>query len=280
MRLQVGCEMAIYDVNGNELVVDGSNGSYGRYISSINHRGYQTVAPENTIPAFKLSKSMGFDAVESDVRFTSDGVPVMLHNASINNTARNADGSTISETVNIANITYEQALEYDFGIWKSSTYAGTTIPTFDEFIALCKNICLQPYIELKTGTQAQIEGLVDIVHMHGMQREVTWASLTKTYLNYVAAYDEYARIDWFVSSISASDITYAQGLQNGKREVVIGTGLNDGDEIIQSAVDAGITLECGLIANNAQALALKAPMRAAMSNSIVTGKVLYDTNIN
>lgn len=271
--------MGVYDVNGNDITPVSSE-TFGTFIRSIAHRGYQTVAPENTIPAFQLAKQMGFDCCESDVRFTSDNVPVMLHNASINNTARNSDGTSISGTVNIASITYEQALTYDFGIWKSSTYAGTKIPTFDEFIALCKNIKLHPYIELKAGTQAQIRSLVDIVRWHGMQNEVTWASQIKQLLNYVAAYDDYARLDYFVSSISAESISYAQSLLNNKREVVIGTGLNDSDETLQSVVDEGITLECGLIATNEQALALKAPMRAAMSNKIVTSKVLYDANIN
>lgn len=268
--------MSVYDINGNEIALN----EYGRYIRSINHRGYQTIAPENTIPAFKLSKKMGFDCVESDVRFTSDGVAVMLHNASINNTARNADGTSISGTVNIASITYEQALTYDFGIWKSSDYAGTKIPTFEQFISLCKNIGLHPYIELKVGTQAQIEGLVDIVHSYGMEHEVTWASLTQTLLNYVANYDDDAELDWFTSALTNSDITYASGLLNGKRTVIIGTGLNDSDSIIQSAVDAGIVMNCGLIASDAQALALNKAMRGAMSNSIVTAKVLYDASID
>lgn len=273
--------MAIYDYEGNEVPISAdSQASYGRYIRSINHRGYQTVAPENTIPAFKLSKQMGFDCVESDVRFTSDNVPVMIHNASINSTARNADGTSISGTVNIASITYEQALTYDFGIWKSSKYAGTKIPTFEQFIALCKNIGLHPYIELKTGTQAQIEGLVDIVHSYGMENEVTWASLTQSLLNYVKNYDDYAELDWFTSALSSSDITYATGLMNGKRTVIIGTGLNDSDSIIQTAVDAGIVMNCGLIESNTQALNLHKSMRGAMSNSIVTGKVLYEANVN
>lgn len=272
--------MAVYDINGDSLIVTSDVEDYGKYIRSINHRGYQTVAPENTLPAFKLSKQMGFDCVESDVRFTSDGVAVMIHNASINNTARNADGTSLSSTINIASITYETALTYDFGIWKSSEYAGTKIPTFEEFISLCKNIGLHPYIELKVGTQAQIEGLVDIVHSYGMEHDVTWASLTQSLLNYVASYDEYAEIDWFTSALTSSDITYATSLLNGKRTVIIGTGLNDSDSIIQTAIDAGIVMNCGLIATNAQALALHKSMRGAMSNAIVTGKVLYEANID
>ena len=263
----------IYNYHGEEIPID----TFGRYIKSINHRGYQTIAPENTLPAFKLSKEKGFDCVESDVRFTSDGIPVMLHNASINATARNIDGSQIQSTVNIADIQYDRVLRYDFGIWKSSKYKGTKIPTFEEFLWLCKIIGLHPYIELKTGTQAQLEGLVDIVHKYGMQKHVTWASLIKTYLNYVANYDDKARLDWFTSAITNDDVTFATSLMNGKREVVIGTGLTNDETILQSAINSGITMECGLIANEAQALAIHPCMQGAMSDSIVASKVLYDS---
>ena len=93
-------------------------------VRSINHRGWYS-APENTIPAYKASKQNGFSIVECDVRFTSDGIPVLLHDATINRTARNADGTTISETISIGSITYSEALEYDFGIYKNAQYAGT-----------------------------------------------------------------------------------------------------------------------------------------------------------
>ena len=47
-------------------------------VKSINHRGYSVGAPENTLPAFTMSKKMGFNFVEADVTFTKDGVPDLL----------------------------------------------------------------------------------------------------------------------------------------------------------------------------------------------------------
>jgi len=40
----------------------------------------------------------------------------------------------------IADITLATALTYDFGIYKSSTYTGTKIPTFEQFIILCYEV--------------------------------------------------------------------------------------------------------------------------------------------
>ena len=44
-------------------------------VRSIAHRGVSAYAPENTLPAFRLAKELGFSCVETDIQFTSDGVP-------------------------------------------------------------------------------------------------------------------------------------------------------------------------------------------------------------
>jgi glycerophosphoryl diester phosphodiesterase len=45
----------------------------------VAHRGVATVYPENTIPAFLSAIELGADAVELDVRLTSDMIPVVYH---------------------------------------------------------------------------------------------------------------------------------------------------------------------------------------------------------
>jgi glycerophosphoryl diester phosphodiesterase len=52
----------------------------------IAHRGASGEAPENTMPAFELAVQQGADAIELDVRLTRDGVPVVLHDATLNRT--------------------------------------------------------------------------------------------------------------------------------------------------------------------------------------------------
>ena len=81
-------------------------------VMSINHRGYSAEAPENTLAAFRMSKEMGFDAVECDVRFTKDGVPVLLHDEKVDRTS-NGKGK-------IGDLTLEQVRKLDFGSWKSA----------------------------------------------------------------------------------------------------------------------------------------------------------------
>lgn len=52
----------------------------------IAHRGASGSAPENTLPAFELAVRQGADALELDVRLTRDGVPVVLHDATLDRT--------------------------------------------------------------------------------------------------------------------------------------------------------------------------------------------------
>ncbi len=52
----------------------------------IAHRGASGEAPENTMPAFELALQQGADAIELDVRLTADGVPVVLHDPTLDRT--------------------------------------------------------------------------------------------------------------------------------------------------------------------------------------------------
>jgi glycerophosphoryl diester phosphodiesterase len=52
----------------------------------IAHRGASGAAPENTLPAFELAVRQGADAIELDVRLTRDGVPVVLHDPTLDRT--------------------------------------------------------------------------------------------------------------------------------------------------------------------------------------------------
>ena len=43
------------------------------------HRGYHADVPENTLPAFEAAVMLGVDGIETDVRLSSDGLPVIIH---------------------------------------------------------------------------------------------------------------------------------------------------------------------------------------------------------
>lgn len=52
----------------------------------VAHRGASAVAPENTLAAFQLAMDLGADGIELDVRQSRDGVPVVIHDATLKRT--------------------------------------------------------------------------------------------------------------------------------------------------------------------------------------------------
>ena len=254
--------------------------SCGNAVKSINHRGYCTVAPENTIPAYRLSCEHHFLKVECDVSFTSDNVAVLLHDETINRTARNPDGTAIGETINIGDITYAQALNYDFGIWKGAQYAGTKIPTLYEFLTFCRSTGLHPYIEIKsnvTYTSTQIEDIVDIVNATGMRGKVSYISFSTDYLTYVKNYDTSARLGFIVNTVSSNSITTAQGLNTSQNEVFIDAYATNIDATqIALCRNALIPLEVWTVDTLSELYDLDPYITGVTSNTLLSCSLLYN----
>lgn len=111
----------------------------GPYI--VAHRGASGDAPENTLPAFELAWKQGADAIEGDFHLTRDGRIVCIHDADTQRVA--------GEKLVVRESTFEQLRKLDVGRWKDPKFAGTTIPTLGEVLALVppgKKI----FVEVKT----------------------------------------------------------------------------------------------------------------------------------
>ncbi|MYW65373.1 glycerophosphodiester phosphodiesterase [Streptomyces sp. SID8379] len=54
-----------------------------RTVTAVAHRGDPYRVRENTLPSLRSALERGADAVEIDVRLTRDGVPVLLHDATL-----------------------------------------------------------------------------------------------------------------------------------------------------------------------------------------------------
>jgi len=111
----------------------------------IAHRGVCASAPENTLAAFALAIDQGADGVELDVRRTSDGHLVVIHDASVERVT-GAPGE-------IAAMPLAAIRRLDAG-------AGECIPTLAEVLDLARGRLLVD-IELKiTGVEQAVLALV------------------------------------------------------------------------------------------------------------------------
>lgn len=113
------------------------------------HRGVSCEYPENTMPAFLAAIEQGYEAIELDVEITLDKKLVVLHDRTVNRTARRADGTKIEATLPACYATYEQLLEYDFGIGYNKKFAGTKIPLLEDVLALAKKHGISVKIDSK-----------------------------------------------------------------------------------------------------------------------------------
>lgn len=92
------------------------------------HRGDNYCAPENTLPAFELAIAKGAHQIEFDLRTTSDGRLLVLHDQTVDRTT-NGSGR-------LCDLTFTQARALDAGSWKGPEFAGVQLPTFREVLAL------------------------------------------------------------------------------------------------------------------------------------------------
>lgn len=119
----------------------------------IGHRGASAHAPENTLAAFQMALDAGADGVEFDVQLSKDGVPVVIHDASLHRTGLR-DGL-------ISEMTSKELGKTDVGSWfnkkfpkrASDAFAHETIPTLEHVLDLLKTSDGLIYIELKCGAK-------------------------------------------------------------------------------------------------------------------------------
>lgn len=179
----------------------------------ISHMGYSVQAPENSLEAYEISDEKGYTYVEADVRFTKDDIAVLLHDAKID---RISNGSG-----KVTAMTYDQLLAFSFDAGKSD-YQGTELATFQEFIELCAERYLHPYIELKSTVSArQIAKMFSIVSRYGMKSHVTWISFDYTNLKRIARMYPTAEIGYVHSYADTEAVQKAAALKNGKNSVYL-----------------------------------------------------------
>lgn len=105
----------------------------------IAHRGASALAPENTLAAFALALESGADGVELDVRLARDGIPVVIHDATLRRTGLR-DGV-------VAELTSRELGQANVGEWFNRAhpqmarekYRRELLPTLEQVFDLFKN---------------------------------------------------------------------------------------------------------------------------------------------
>ncbi|WP_141880543.1 glycerophosphodiester phosphodiesterase [Homoserinimonas aerilata] len=133
------------------------------------HRGDRATAPENTLPSFESALAGPMTFVETDVRLSADGVPVLMHDATVD---RTTDGAGA-----VAELTLAELKLLDAGTWYDTHFANTRIPTLDEFLDLLVDSRKKAMIELKGVWAVETVTIVDeLIRAHGVESRIILAS--------------------------------------------------------------------------------------------------------
>lgn len=132
----------------------------GRSIVAISHRGEHLHHPENTMPAFQRAIDAGADFIEADIRTTSDGKLVVMHDSTTNRTTEGQGP--------VKDLTFAQIESLDAGERFSPDFKGTRVPTFDQVLKLAHDK-IEVYVDTK---DADPQALVDAIVRNDMQEHV------------------------------------------------------------------------------------------------------------
>lgn len=107
---------------------------YPRWVA---HRGAGKLAPENTLAAFRLGASHGYRMFECDVKLSQDGIPFLMHDATLQRTTNAAAKLGAGQSDVGGAHPWSTLSQLDAGSWHSRAYAGETLPTLDAVAAFC-----------------------------------------------------------------------------------------------------------------------------------------------
>jgi glycerophosphoryl diester phosphodiesterase len=115
----------------------------------IAHRGAGRLAPENTLAAFRVGASHGWRAFECDVKLSADGVPFLLHDATLDRTT--------SERGLAADRPWSELSRLDAGGWHSRGFAGEPPASLAAIAGFCLRNGFALNIEIKPTPGAEAD---------------------------------------------------------------------------------------------------------------------------
>jgi len=130
-----------YRPAGSAVINNDKKLSYPRICA---HRGFNSVAPENTMPAYGAAIAMGAEEIEFDLWPTSDGEIISCHDQNLD---RVSNGTGL-----VTDCTLEELEKLDFGIKFSEKFKGLSIVKFEDILKkfsahVIMNIHVKPYPE-------------------------------------------------------------------------------------------------------------------------------------
>jgi glycerophosphoryl diester phosphodiesterase len=218
------------------------------------HRGGALLWPENSLLAFARAAELGADYLEFDVHLSSDGEPVVIHDA------------TLERTTTGAGAVRATALD-GLGALRLKDRAGTPtderVPTLDEVLALAARTRRQVLLEIKVDDRRQRysgieEKALAALDRHGMTSSTVVMAFEGETWRRVRALRPTLRAGALYSprTLEQTGTTLAAEMEEAHRAGVAFLGLHQGlvnADTVAAAGRAGFTLGVWTV-NDAEAL--------------------------
>jgi len=102
------------------------------------HRGAGKLAPENTLAAFRLGVQHGYRMFECDAKLSADGVPFLMHDATLARTTNAAEKLGAAASATGGDHPWAELSQLDAGSWHSRAFAGEPLPTLENAARFCR----------------------------------------------------------------------------------------------------------------------------------------------
>ncbi|MDT0269314.1 glycerophosphodiester phosphodiesterase [Streptomyces sp. DSM 44915] len=113
-------------------------------VTAVAHRGDPYRVRENTLPSFTSAAEAGADAVEFDVRLTADGVPVVVHDATLDR--------LWGHQVSVAAVTAAEVRRL----------TGGGVPTLTAALAHCAELGVRALLDLPERSASDAQRVVEV----------------------------------------------------------------------------------------------------------------------
>jgi len=133
------------------------------------HRGFKTIAPENSMPAFGAAVAMGAEEIEFDLWYTKDKEIVSIHDPTLD---RVSDG-----TGKVVEHTYEELLQLDFGKKYGERFKGLKIIKFEDILKKLACHCVMN-IHIKSCDEEVFRKIIALIDKYDCRKHVYFMSST------------------------------------------------------------------------------------------------------
>ncbi|MGB8880508.1 MAG: glycerophosphodiester phosphodiesterase family protein [Solirubrobacteraceae bacterium] len=133
-------------------------------VAVVAHRGIVCGFPENTVAACREAVSQGFAAIEVDLRATSDGHIVVMHDGSVD---RTTNGSGAVDQLTLAEIR-----SLDAGAHAGAMFAGELVPTLEEVFDCLHGSGTKLLLDLKSSPLLDSERVTWLIARHSADLDV------------------------------------------------------------------------------------------------------------